>query len=266
MRIPIGIVGSVLGATIAFYLAIITLVTLPGEGAPRWFMVAGIAGLSLLAGLIINSGSIQDFRRVSRDHREASNRYDTLTARLGPLLYSGIEDVLLRRAKTLKLSGDLRFNVWAPINGFYVTVGSTLPSEDPVRQIELEPVEGLPGFLANRRVPGFAQAGWHSKLDANRAVFDRAGQQIGEVPPLREVNKGKSPVSEKWHYCRPIFESSSTTPWSNRLVGVLSVHSSADDGDSLFKTAEFQHLVDSVASEVSQYLDAIQVLTGKEKE
>ena len=112
MRIPIGIVGSVLGATIAFYLAIITLVTLPGEGAPRWLMVAGIAGL------IINSGSIQDFRRVSRDHREASNRYDTLTARLGPLLYSGIEDVLHRRAKTLKLSGDIRFSVWAPIHGF----------------------------------------------------------------------------------------------------------------------------------------------------
>ena len=265
MRIPIGIVGSVLGATIAFYLAIITLVTLPGEGAPRWFMVAGIAGLSLIAGLIINSGSIQDFRRVSRDHREASNRYDTLTARLGPLLYSGLEDVLNRRAKTLKLSGDLKFSVWAPINGFYVTVGSTLPSEDPLRQMELEPVEGLPGFLANRRVAGFAQAGWHAKLDANRAVFDRAGQQIGEVPPLREVNKGKTPVSEKWHYCRPIFERSSTTPWSNRLVGVLSVHSSADDGDSLFKRAEFQHLVDSVASEVSPYLDAIQVLTGKEK-
>ncbi len=255
MRIPIGFICSVLGAAVLSYLAIVTLIAIPSEGPPRWFAVGGIAGLSLIVGVLVNGVSMQEFFKVSR-------AYNILTSRLSPLLYSGIEDVLLRRAKTLKLSGDLRFNVWAPINGFYVTVGSTLPSEDPVRQIELEPVEGLPGFLANRRVAGFAQAGWHAKLEANRAVFDRAGQQIGEVPPLREVNKGKSPVSEKWHYCRPIFESSSTTPWSNRLVGVLSVHSSADDGDSLFKTAEFQHLVDSVASEVSQYLDAIQVLTG----
>ena len=259
MRIPIGFICSVLGAAVLSYLAIVTLIAIPSEGPPRWFAVGGIAGLSLIVGVLVNGVSMQEFFKVSR-------AYNILTSRLSPLLYSGIEDVLLRRAKTLKLSGDLRFNVWAPINGFYVTVGSTLPSEDPVRQIELEPVEGLPGFLANRRVAGFAQAGWHAKLEANRGVFDRAGQQIGEVPPLREVNKGKSPVSEKWHYCRPIFESSSTTPWSNRLVGVLSVHSSADDGDSLFKTAEFQHLVDSVASEVSQYLDAIQVLTGKEKE
>ena len=259
MRIPIGFICSVLGAAVLSYLAIVTLIAIPSEGPPRWFAVGGIAGLSLIVGVLVNGVSMQEFFKVSR-------AYNILTSRLSPLLYSGIEDVLLRRAKTLKLSGDLRFNVWAPINGFYVTVGSTLPSEDPVRQIELEPVEGLPGFLANRRVAGFAQAGWHAKLEANRAVFDRAGQQIGEVPPLREVNKGKSPVSEKWHYCRPIFERSSTTPWSNRLVGVLSVHSSADDGDSLFKTAEFQHLVDSVASEVSQYLDAIQVLTGKEKE
>jgi len=130
----------------------------------------------------------------------------------------------------------------------------------------MEPGEGLPGFLANRKVAGFARAGWDAKLDVNRAVFDRSGQQIGEVPPLREVNKGKKPVSEKWHYCRPIFEKSTATPWSNRAVGMLSVHSSADDGDSLFKTADFQHLVDSVASEVSPYLDAIQVLTGEEKE
>ncbi len=259
MRVPIGFICSVLGAAVLSYLAIVTLIALPSEGPPRWFAVGGIAGLSLIVGLLVNGISMQDFFKVSR-------AYNTLTSRLSPLLYSGIEDVLHRRAKTLKLSGDLRFNVWAPINGFYVTVGSTLPSEDPVRQIELEPVEGLPGFLANRRVAGFAQAGWHAKLEANRAVFDRAGQQIGEVPPLREVNKGKSPVLEKWHYCRPIFERSSTTPWSNRLVGVLSVHSTADDGDSLFKTAEFQHLVDSVSSEVSPYLDAIQALTGEEKE
>ncbi len=49
------------------------------------------------------------------------------------------------------------------------------------------------------------------------------------------------------------------------MVGILSVNSSADDADSLFKTVEFQQQVDSIATEVSPYLDAIQVLTGEEK-
>ena len=49
------------------------------------------------------------------------------------------------------------------------------------------------------------------------------------------------------------------------MVGIINVHSSADDADSLFKTAEFQQQVDSIATEVSPYLDAIQVLVGEEK-
>jgi hypothetical protein len=214
MKVSVGIVCSVLGATIAFYLAIISLVTLPADGTARWFAIVGISALSLIAGVLINGISMQDYFKISR-------AYNTLTSRLSPLLYSGIEDVLHRRAKALKLGRELNLSVFAPINGFYVTVGSTLPSEDPVRQLELEPGEALPGFFANRKVAGFARAGWHAKLEANRAVFDRAGQQIGEVPPLREVNKGKTPVSEKWHYCRPIFERLTTTPWSNHIVGVL---------------------------------------------
>ena len=60
------------------------------------------------------------------------------------------------------------------------------------------------------------------------------------------------------------FERSTTTPWSNRVVGTLSIQSSTDDADSLFKTEEFHVVVDSVATEVSPYLDAIQVLTGEQ--
>ncbi len=43
------------------------------------------------------------------------------------------------------------------------------------------------------------------------------------------------------------------------------VHSSDDEADSLFKTVEFHNMIDSIATEVSPYLDAIQVLTGEEK-
>jgi len=69
----------------------------------------------------------------------------------------------------------------------------------------------------------------------------------------------------KWRYYRPIFEKSTANPWSDRVVGVINVNSTADDADNLFKTAEFQQQVDAIASEVSPYLDAIQVLTGEEK-
>jgi len=95
---------------------------------------------------------------------------------------------------------------------------------------------------------------------ANRPVFDRFGKQIHEVPV-----RGNPTSTEKWAYHRPIFERSTTTPWSSRVVGSLLVHSSADDADSLFKTEKFHDMVDSLAIEVSPYLDAIQVLTGEEK-
>jgi hypothetical protein len=71
--------------------------------------------------------------------------------------------------------------------------------------------------------------------------------------------------SVQWIYYRPIFEKSTANPWSDRVVGIINVQSPADDADSVFKTAEFQQQVDSIASEVSPYLDAIQVLTGEEK-
>ncbi len=74
-----------------------------------------------------------------------------------------------------------------------------------------------------------------------------------------------TPVDIKWTFLRPIFEKSAANAWSNRVVGILSVNSSADDADSLFKTVEFQQMMDSVATEVSLFLDAKQVLTGDEK-
>jgi len=49
------------------------------------------------------------------------------------------------------------------------------------------------------------------------------------------------------------------------VVGIVVIHFHTDDGDRLFQTAEFQQQVDSIATEVSPYLDAIQVLTGEEK-
>ena len=101
--------------------------------------------------------------------------------------------------------------------------------------------------------------------EGNRSVFDRDGQVLGEIPAGRPANILVHVVEVKWIYYRPVFEKSAANPWSDRVVGIINVQSPAEDGDSLFKTAEFQHQLDSIATEVSPYLDAIQVLTGEEK-
>ncbi len=79
------------------------------------------------------------------------------------------------------------------------------------------------------------------------------------------TDRWRFPVGTKWLYCRPIFEKSTATPWSNRVVGLFIMMSPVDDSESLFKSADFQQMVDSIATEVSPYLDAIQVLVGEEK-
>ncbi len=107
-----------------------------------------------------------------------------------------------------------------------------------------------------------AQAG---RFNLKKAIvpFLIEPEVLGEVPSRSNVNA--QTVEAKWFYNRPIFEKSEANPWSDRMLGTIQVHSSAEDADSFFKTMKFQQQVDSIATEVSPYLDAIQVLTGEEK-
>ncbi len=206
--------------------------------------------------------SMRNTETQLNDRNEA--HYNILRARLSPLLYRGIEDVLQRWKKTLNSGGDLNLVVVAPINGFYRVVGATFPAEHPMRQNNTKLGEGLRGFFAERRVAGYAGAngGFQSK-EGHRPVFDRTGKVLGEVPSYSSMLAPS--FDTKWRYYRPIFEKSAANPWSDRVVGIINVQSPADDADSFFKTRKFQHQVDSIATEVSPYLDAIQVLTGEEK-
>ncbi len=213
---------------------------------------------------VLGSGTVtarpqQKIKVPRQDLRGTSNRYDTLTNRLSPVLYKGIEAVLHRQKKTLKSGGDLNFSVSVFMSGLNIYVGSTLPPGHSGRQNVTKIGEGTTGYFAKEKIAGFVQTSRHSN-SANRPVFDRFGKQIHEVP-----TRGNPASTEKWAYYKPIFETSTTTPWSSRVVGILLVHSSADDADSLFKTEEFHDMVDSLAIEVSPYLDAIQVLAGEEK-
>ncbi len=123
------------------------------------------------------------------------------------------------------------------------------------------------GFFAERKLAGYVQrgAGRLSK-ESNRPVFDRHGQVLTEIPFVgRDAGVLSWSADASWRYYRPVFEKSTANPWSDRVVGIVIIHSHADDGDSLFKTEEFQQQVDAIATEVSPYLDAIQVLVGEEK-
>ncbi len=192
--------------------------------------------------------------------QEISNLYKTLTSRLSPVLYKGIDAVLQRRKETFKPGEGLNFSVSVLTGDLLKYVASTLPPGHAGWQnVTKIGGGGAGGYFAKEKIAGFTQPSRHSN-SANRPVFDRFGKQIGEI----RVSRNPGTV-DKWAYYKPVFESSTTTPWSSRVVGNLLVHSSANDGDSLFKTEEFHNMVNSTANEVSPYLDAIQVLTGEEK-
>jgi hypothetical protein len=213
----------------------------------------------------VSAGPQHRIEVARQDLQRISNLYNSLTSRLGPLLYRGIEDVLHRRVRALKPIGQMMFTVYAISHGFYRAIASTYAQGHPARQLEWKLNEGIPGYLAGRGITGYGISSWYIKDFPNRPIFDRVGLQIGELPLLPDDKRDKTPTDEKWVYARPILERTTATPWSNRLVGILVVTSSDKDADNDFKTAKYQRLVDSVATVVSPYLDALQVLMGEEK-
>jgi hypothetical protein len=213
----------------------------------------------------VSAGPQKKVEAPRQDHRETSNIYNKLMSQLSPVLYRGIEDVLHRRARELKQSRKLTFVVSTISEGFYRAVASTYPQGNPTREIDFKIGEGIPGYLAERRIAGYGTSSWYIKDSTNRPIFDRGGRQIGEIPPLPDDKRGQIPLDQKWVYARPIFERTTTTSLSNRLVGIVVAQSRDEDADDYFKTAEFQQLVDSVAAEVYPYLVALQVLVGEEK-
>jgi len=199
-----------------------------------------------------------------QDLREASNLYKaTLTSRLSPLLYRGIDDVLQQRKETFDSGGSLNFVVVAPINDFYRVVGATYAADHPTRQNNTRVGEGPRGFFAERKEAGYTRRDSSQTKGSKLQLFDQNGQVIGEITSVSRMLP--RPDQLRWHFYRPIFEKSAANPWSDRVDGVIAVHSTADDGDRLFRTREFQQQVDAIAAEVSPYLDAIQLLVGEEK-
>jgi len=127
---------------------------------------------AVLGSGMVSAGSKQKVEAPRQDHREASNRYDTLSSQLSPLLCRGIEDVLQRWKKTLNPMGVSNLGVAAPINGFYRTVGATYPADHPMRQNSVKFGEGLQWYFADRKKGGYVR-----RIPASdRKIFDLDGQ------------------------------------------------------------------------------------------
>jgi len=214
----------------------------------------------------VSTGPQKKVEVPRQDLQRITNLYNTLTSRLSPLLYRGIEDVLHRHKKTLKWRGWVNLFIEAPINGFYRNVGATTPAEAASRQNTHKLGEGVRGFIADCKVAGYMpSSNLVQSKEGKRQVFDLHGEVLAEFPAGRQARLLGRNAESRWHYYKPIFEKSAANPWSTRVIGLFVVIASADDADSLFKTKKFQQQVDAIASEVSPYLDAIQVLVGEEK-
>ncbi len=213
---------------------------------------------------VLGSGTVsaepqQKVEVPRQDLRSASKPHDNLTSRVIPVLYKGIAGVLNRQKKTLALGEDLNFSISVLTGGLIKNAVSTHTQGYSAVQVERKVGEGVRGYFVKKNLAGFFQASLHSK-STNRPVFDRFGKRFDEIPVSRIPG-----LDSKWYYCMPISQVSTTTQWSGVVTGILIVASCAENADSLFKTEEFHNMVDAIATEVSPYLDAIQVITGEEK-
>jgi len=254
---------AVLGTAVVTYFTLYSALGIRAEGLPPFLAITGLISLSLLISLLINYGSFWSLREAHEERRRIETLYETLDSRIRPLLLTGMEDTLRRRVKELpwiKNGIPLKFFVFTEIDGLYKVVGSTVEHDAQVRRLELEPDEGVVGFTVDRKISGLAQI-----TEGKGNVFDRAGRVIGQQRRLREVNTWKVDADLKWIYTIPIFEKLPGTPWSNRIVGVLTVDSSDDQGDHIFRDRHFQDAIDMVSSDVSPYLDVLQSVLRREK-
>ena len=262
MRSHIGIFCSVVGASVAFYLAALPLMTLPESGNAKWFAIAGLVTISLGGGLLVNAASIASARHLSNDLRETSRLYNSLTTRLSPLLYNGLEDLLQRRTQDQKLLANCYATIVAPVDGLYRVVATTFPSNHPIRQIQLAHDEGFVGFISTRKVPGYSRAAF-----AGADVFDCAtAEVIGQRGAMRDINKAALGRAGAWVYQHPIFENAAATPWSNRVVGMLVINALNSDADQVFRNFDFQLQINSLAADVAPYLDALHTLLAENED
>lgn len=253
----IGLILAVIGATVLAYLAILPFVLLPPEGSSRWPSIFGLLTLSLIIGVIVNVGPFLTVRYSERSRRKAEQLYRTVQGRLVPLLIGGLEDTLRRRAALLteSLNGhpgcerNLKFYVFAQVEGYHRVIASTVDVNALTRRIKLKPDSGIVGVAFNRKVSIYADS-----IHETGTIYDRYFKSIGKQRQIDESTLEKCDTDVKWINAVPIFESGQDVPWSDKVIGMLTVDSTQEEDAALFQNPAFQNEMEDIAADVAPYL------------
>jgi hypothetical protein len=173
------------------------------------------------------------------------------------LLFGGLEDTLRRRTNSLPatLSGqlgyekNLKFYVFAQIGGRHRVIASTVDTAAPVRRIALELDRGIVGFAFNHKMAILADS-----LYERRTIYDRYVKSIGQQQAIDASTLEKCDIAVQCIYAAPIFESTPDVPWSDKVIGVLTVDSTQEEDAELFQNLTFQKEVEEIAADVAPYL------------
>jgi hypothetical protein len=145
--------------------------------------------------------------------------------------------------------------VFTPIGGVHRILASTVEASATVRTIALEHDEGIVGFTFDLKAPVVA-----SIEGAIGGISSRSHEVIGEQRSLRETNRHKVDPNLKWIYATPIFDAPPGVPYSDKVIGILSVDSSSESAGQRFFEQSFQKDIEAIASNVAPYLAVLQQL------
>ncbi|HEV7905187.1 MAG TPA: hypothetical protein VGO96_15205 [Pyrinomonadaceae bacterium] len=263
-----GLIAGIIGTTILTFTALLPFVVhiLPANGLARWLIIFALSIISLIIAMIVNYGAFSSVRQATLSERNAEQLYLSVQDRLIPLLLEGLEDTLHRRINSLPayLSNqvgyekNLKFYVFAQVEGYHRIIASTDDAAASVRKIALELDEGLVGYAYNHKVSIFADS-----LIECSTIYDRYFKSIGQPQAIDHSTLEKCDIAVQCVYTMPIYENKRSAPWSNNVIGVLTVDSTQRNDDKLFLSNAFQKEVEEIAADITPYLAVFEELKHK---
>lgn len=250
----IWLVLSISGTAIVTAVAIGKLIDWPQQAATKALVLIGLVSISLLVSLLINAVTVREMAQ----RRKAQETHARLLVEVLPSIITGLEQELLQEIDLLKgelvawKMGEacLRWYVFAEIQGNHRIIASTVESTAQVRRIELEHHEGVVGFAHDQRMSLIAN------VPNGGEITTRHGARLGEQRPLSASNLAKAYRDVIWILATPIFASSAISPWTNEVLGVLTVDCSMASGGELFLKSDFHERVDAITNRIAPYLSA----------
>ena len=217
----------------------------------------------LMVAFLINVIAFLNLRGAKRARVFAESRSRELRTHLADPLSRGLDSVLARARESLKefFSGsEPPLYVFSEIEECHRVLASTVPKTAVVRHLALAHDEGVVGFTADRKAVTVTQI---SRTDHTGQVFNKLREPIGVHRTLSPANLEKCDTALNWIYASPIFDSSPTAQWSDRVLGVLTLDGLEAATNEVAYGARFQAAMDAIAAEAAPYVAALHVTQNK---